>query len=146
MVVAVRSQGELTPLERFDAEEARLDFKLFAQAAWPVIEPGTPLIWDMSDGKRVSWHLDVICDHLQAVFERRIKRLAITIAPGHAKSSFVSVLFPVWCWISDPYSRWLCASYSLDLAVRDNKNRRDLIESNCACIGHRQTWHSPLDR
>ncbi len=40
------------------------------------------------------------------------------------------MLFPVWCWISDPYSRWLCASYSLDLAVRDNKNRRDLIESH----------------
>jgi len=103
-------------------ERGRESFRFFARQAWPVLEPGTDLIW--------NWHLDAICDHLQAVFERRIKRLAITIAPGHAKSSFVSVLFPVWCWISDPYSRWLCASYSLDMAVRDNKNRRDLIESN----------------
>ena len=77
-----------------------------------------------------NWHLDVICDHLQAVYERRIKRLVITLAPGHAKSSFISVLFPVWTWINDPFSRWLCASYSLDLANRDNKNRRDLIESD----------------
>jgi len=112
----------LTDDEKKQALRYALTFKLFAKAAWPVIEPGTPLLW--------NWHLDVICDHLQAVFERRIKRLAITLAPGHAKSSFVSVLFPMWCWINDPYSRWLCASHSLDLAVRDNKYRRDLIESD----------------
>jgi phage terminase large subunit-like protein len=111
----------LTDDEKKQALRYALTFKHFAKAAWHVIEPGTPLSW--------NWHLDVICDHLQAVFERRIKRLAITLAPGHAKSSFVSVLFPVWCWINDPYSRWLCASHSLDLAVRDNKYRRDLIES-----------------
>ncbi len=111
----------LTDDEKTQALSYALTFKLFAKAAWPVIEPGTPLLW--------NWHLDVICDHLQAVFERRIKRLVITLAPGHAKSSFVSVLFPVWCMINDPYSRWLCASHSLDLAVRDNKYRRDLIES-----------------
>ncbi len=111
----------LTDDEKKQALRYALTFKLFAKAAWPVIEPGTPLLW--------NWHLDVICDHLQAVFERRIKRLAITLAPGHAKSSFISVLFPVWCWVNDPYSRWLCASHSLDLAVRDNKYRRDLIES-----------------
>ncbi len=119
MVVAVK---RLSPIEEIDAYEMKQDFRLFAQGAWKVIEPGTPLLW--------NWHLDVICDHLQAVFERRIKRLAITIAPGHAKSSFISVLFPIWCWINDPFSRWLCASHSLDLAVRDNKYRRDLIESD----------------
>jgi len=112
----------LTHEEEKEAVRYALHFYLFAEAAWHVIEPGTPLVW--------NWHLQVICDHLQAVFERRIKRLAITLAPGHAKSSFVSVLFPVWCWINDPYSRWLCASHSLDLAVRDNKYRRDLIESD----------------
>src|SRR5258708_1457277 len=69
----------LTDDEKTQALRYALTFKLFAKAAWPVIEPGTPLSW--------NWHLDVICDHLQAVFERRIKRLAITLAPGHAKSS-----------------------------------------------------------
>lgn len=112
---------ELSYEEIAEAENLRRSFKLFAQAAWHVIEPGTPLLW--------NWHLDVICDHLQAVYERRIKRLAITIAPGHAKSSFISVLFPVWCMLNDPCERWLCASHSIDLATRDNKNRRDLILS-----------------
>jgi len=113
------------PLALYDAREEayemRKSFKLFARSAWHVIEPGTPLLW--------NWHLDVICDHLQAVHEGVIKRLVITIAPGHAKSSFISVLFPVWCMLNDPCERWLCASHSIDLATRDNKNRRDLILS-----------------
>lgn len=115
------SEPVLTYEQVAEAEEYRRSFRLFARAAWHVIEPGTELLW--------NWHLDVICDHLQAVYERKIKRLAITIAPGHAKSSFVSVLFPVWCMLNDPYIRWLCASHSIDLATRDNKNRRDLILS-----------------
>lgn len=104
-----------------EAEQTSREFALFVRAAWPVIEPGTPLLW--------NWHLDALCLHLQAVYEGKITRLLINIAPGHAKSSIVSVLFPVWCWLNDPYKRWLCAAHSLDLAIRDNKNRRDLIES-----------------
>jgi len=105
-----------------EAEQCRRDLTLFVKAAWPVIEPGTPLLW--------NWHLDALCLHLQAVAEGKINRLLINIAPGHAKSSVVSVLYPVWSWINDPAIRWLCASHSLDLAIRDNKNRRDLIESD----------------
>lgn len=105
-----------------EAEQCRRDFMMFVKEAWQVIEPGTQLLW--------NWHLDALCIHLQAVAEGKITRLLINIAPGHAKSSVVSVLFPVWCWINDPDIRWLCASHSLDLAIRDNKNRRDLIESD----------------
>lgn len=104
------------------AEKARRSFALFAKEAWSELEPGTPLLW--------NWHLDAICIHLQALYERQITRLVIGIGPGHAKSTFVSQIFPVWCWINDPYSRWLCASHSLDLAIRDNRYRRRLIESD----------------
>jgi len=38
----------------------------FVRAAWPVFDPTSPLIW--------GWHIDAICDHLEAV------RLAIS--PG----------------------------------------------------------------
>lgn len=111
----------LSAANGIQAERARKSFAIFAREAWHVIEPGTRLQW--------TWHLDAICEHLQALHERQITRLLINIAPGHAKSSFISVLFPNWVMINDPQSRWLCASHSLDLAIRDNKNRRDLIES-----------------
>lgn len=103
------------------AEKARRSFALFVKEAWPELEPSTPLQW--------NWHIDALCFHLQALHERQITRLVIGIAPGHAKSTIVSQMFPVWCWINDPYSRWLCASHSLDLAIRDNRYRRRLIES-----------------
>ncbi len=73
--------------------------------------------------------MDAMCIHLQAVFFREITRCVISIAPGHTKSTIVSVAFPVWCWINEPRDRWLCASHSLDLSIRDNRNRRRLIES-----------------
>lgn len=105
----------------FRAERARRDFSLFIRDAWPELEPDTPLLW--------NWHIDALAIHLQALYEREITRLVIGIAPGHAKSTIISQLFPVWCWINDPYSRWLCASHSMDLAIRDNGIRRRLIES-----------------
>jgi len=108
-------------LTMMEAEEARRNFTLFVKHAWHELEPDTPLLW--------NWHLDALCIHLQALYTREITRLLIGIGPGHAKSTIVSVMFPVWCWVNDPYSRWLCASHSLDLAIRDNRYRRRLIES-----------------
>lgn len=113
---------DLENICREQGERLTHSFALFAQEAWHVIEPATELQW--------TWHLQAICDHLQALYEGRISRLLINLAPGHAKSSFISVLFPVWVMLGDPSSRWLCASYAGDLALRDNKNRRDLIESD----------------
>lgn len=108
--------------ETLKAERARRDFSLFVKLAWPELEPSTPLLW--------NWHVDALCIHLQALYARDITRLLIGMPPGHAKSTIVSQMFPVWCWLNDPYSRWLCASHSLDLAIRDNRYRRRLIESD----------------
>lgn len=122
MVVALaRSYEPLHAIEQIDAYEATLDFKLFLRLAWPVIEPATRLLW--------NWHIDALAEHLQAVHDGKLTRLLINIAPGHAKSSIVSTLWPMWCWLTDPSIRWLCASHSLDLAIRDNRNCRLLIES-----------------
>jgi predicted phage terminase large subunit-like protein len=50
--------------------------------------------------------------------------------PRHAKSSIISVLFPVWMWVQNPSIRFLCASYDMPLAVRDNRKCRLLIRSD----------------
>ncbi len=36
----------------------------------------------------------------------------------------------MWVWLSAPETRWLCASYALSLAIRDNRKCRLLIQSN----------------
>jgi predicted phage terminase large subunit-like protein len=103
------------------AARCKARFAYFARKAWDTLEPGNPLV--------PGYHWDAICEHLQAVAAGQIRKLLINIAPGHGKSTLVSVLFPAWLWTIMPEARWLCASYSDDLAIRDNRNCRSLIES-----------------
>jgi hypothetical protein len=112
-----------------DAEICRRSFRAFVKAAWAVLEPGTELRW--------NWHMDALCEHLQAVIDGQITRLVINIGPGHTKSTIVSQCFSAWTWTRNPTLRMLCASTDLSLAIRDNRNARYLIESEWyrACYG-----------
>ncbi len=127
------ARGLLEALEQEEMQRASVEglthFAVFCKLAWPTLLPGVPLVW--------NWHHDALCEHLQATQERAITRLLINIAPGHTKSSLVSVLFPLWCWLHEPFQRWLCGSNNLSLALRDNMESRRLIESEWfqACYG-----------
>lgn len=92
----------------------------FVKQSWHVIEPGVPFV--------PSWHLNTICDHLEAVSDGDIKRLLINIPPRHSKST-ITVVWSVWEWITKPEEKFLCASYSGVLSIRDNLKARRLIES-----------------
>lgn len=74
-------------------------------------------------------HIDLICSHLQAVREGDIKRLLINIPPRCMKSLTVSVFFPAWCWLHEPTLKFLFASYSEALSIRDSVRCRRLIQS-----------------
>jgi predicted phage terminase large subunit-like protein len=104
------------------AESARRSFREFVKSAWPIIEPGTPLVW--------GWSMEAVIDHLEAVVRRDIKRLVITVPPGASKSRLTRVLLPPWQWISDPYHKFLSASYALDLTIRDNLDARRIVTSD----------------
>lgn len=103
-----------------DAELCKRDFRYFCKQAWPYVEP-KPLQW--------NWHLDAICDHLTYVSLGDIRNLIINVPPRMTKSLTASVLWPVWDWLLDPRSQFLCASYASDLAIRDAVKSRRLIES-----------------
>lgn len=96
------------------------DLATYSRAAWKVIEPSTPLRW--------SWHLDAICEHLEAVKLGQIKRLIINIPPRNLKSILTTVSFPSWWWATDPYARFICTSYSHSLSAKHSIARRALIE------------------
>ena len=100
----------------------------FVQQAWPVMEPGVPFV--------PSWHIEVICEHLEAISSGDITRLLINIPPRHSKSTIVSVAWPMWEWITAPQEKFLAASYSGALSIRDNLKARRLIESNW----YRDNW------
>jgi predicted phage terminase large subunit-like protein len=97
------------------------NFKDYVKAAWPVLEPATPFV--------PGYHIDAVCDHLEAVTKGQIRNLIINMPPRHMKSSLVSVLWPTWVWTTKPHLRWLYASYALQLSIRDSLYCRRIIES-----------------
>ena len=93
----------------------------FVEEAWHVVEPGTKYV--------PSWHVGAICQHLEACTRGEIRRLIINIPPRCMKSLLVCCFWPAWVWITRPSARWLFASYSHHLSVRDSLRCRDIIQS-----------------
>ena len=108
-------------LEDIRAARARSSFRSYIEQAWAVVEPAVPYVH--------GWHIDAICEHLEAVSRGRIRNLLINMPPRHMKSLCVSVFWPTWRWIDHPETRWLFASYAEALAVRDALKSRRIIQS-----------------
>lgn len=102
-------------------EYLRRSLHRFVKAAWHILEPGTPF--------QDNWHIEAICEHLEAVSRGEISRLIINMPPRFMKSMLVSVLWPCWTWINFPERRFLTGSYAKDLATRDAVQARRLMES-----------------
>jgi predicted phage terminase large subunit-like protein len=108
--------------EKIRAEQARRSFKAFIEQAWHVIEPGRPLVW--------GWALDAMVEHLEAVANGDIRKLAIFVPPGFGKSRLTRVFYPTWRWTASPYHKFLSASYGIDLTVRDTLDARRIVTSD----------------
>lgn len=96
----------------------------FIAEAWHVLEPAHQYIH--------GWHIDAVCDHLEAITNKQLNRLLINIPPGTMKSLIVNVFWPAWEWgpKNMPSMRYIGASHELSLAVRDSTKMRRLIESD----------------
>ena len=104
-----------------DRRNASASLYEFVKQSWAVVEPGVPFVG--------SWHIETICEHLEAVSAGDIHRLLINIPPRHSKSTIVSVMWPMWEWLTAPDQKFLCASYSGNLSIRDNLKARRLVQS-----------------
>lgn len=93
----------------------------FTKTFWSVIEPTNTFV--------EGWHIQAICDHLEAASRFEIKRLIVNMPPRHMKSILVSVMFPAWVWVNNPERRFIFASYAQNLTIRDGVKMRSLIES-----------------
>lgn len=125
--IARRQQQAMLEEAEADADGVRRRCQSFAQFvrdAWPVIEPGTTLKW--------NWHLDAMCDHLEAISRGTLKpRLIINVPPGSSKSTIVSVLWQAWEWgpLGRRHLRYVSTSYDLVNVKRDTGKTLDLIRS-----------------
>jgi predicted phage terminase large subunit-like protein len=110
--------------------KCELSLAFFIKEAWSIIEPGQPYIH--------GWHIDFICAHLEAITRGEVledgtpyNRLLVNVPPGTMKSLLIGVFWPAWEWGPQnmPHMRYVCASHSQDLAVRDGLRMRRLIQS-----------------
>jgi predicted phage terminase large subunit-like protein len=99
----------------------RLDLATFVRKAWSILNPGAKLVW--------SWHYDLLCEYLELVKAREVRRLIINVPPRTAKSTIATICFPCWTWSSEPGHTFLCASYSRDLSTEHSLARRHLLAS-----------------
>jgi len=93
----------------------------FIKLGWHQIEPARPFL--------PNWHVDAICEHLEAITQGQLLRLVINIPPGCMKSLTACVFWPAWVWTFKPECKWIYSSYSMGLSQRDNLRMRRLIES-----------------
>lgn len=107
--------------DMLDGELARRDLRTYVEQMWPIVEPSTEFI--------PNWHIDAICEHLEAVTSGEILRLILMVPPRHTKSLVVSVFWPTWAWIDHPETRWIYASYAGRLSIRDSVKCRNIINS-----------------
>lgn len=110
-----------------------LDFAEYCREAWAVTNPSTRLVW--------NWHHALTCEVLQALFETWLRaqrdpdylppivNTLVNQPPGSTKSTLASIDFPTWVWLRAPGARFTCISVNEDVALRDARAARTLIES-----------------
>jgi predicted phage terminase large subunit-like protein len=106
----------------------------FSRLCWPKIHPGDPYIEN-------AWHSDCLSDHLEAVAKGEIKKLLISVPPGHGKSTWSCVFLPVWMWLESPWAKMGFGSYSYDNVRRDSQHCINLMKSSW----FKQRWGDKFD-
>lgn len=98
-------------------------FEAFIKLTWPVIEP-----------KTLEWapYMGVVANaqHRQMLGDPDHRRLLINLPPGFAKSILVSVMAPAYEWLFNPGRRKVFFSASDNVAIRDSRRTRILIQSD----------------
>lgn len=109
-----------TPMDKLNRIIAEKSLAEFVKQLWPYIDPH-PYVH--------GWHIDCICEHMEAVINGDIKRILINIPPRHMKSISISVGLCPWAWIRKPALQFLYSSYAASLSQRDSVKSRRVIDS-----------------
>lgn len=83
----------------------------------------------VDDNYQMNWHHKLLCDYLDKLACKEIRRLMVFIPPRHGKSELVSRKFPAYLLGRNPDTSIISCSYSADLAGRMNRDVQRLIDS-----------------
>jgi predicted phage terminase large subunit-like protein len=100
----------------------RNDFKAFIHKVFTTLAPAQTYI--------PTWHIDAVAWHLERVRRGECRRLIINMPPRSLKSIMASVAHPAYVLGRDPSRRFICVSYSGELARKHSNDFRAVIESS----------------
>jgi len=89
-----------------------------------------------ADGLVPAAHHRLLMARLQAVADGTIDRLMVLMPPGSAKSTYSSVLFPVWWFTRHPGTSVIAACHTADLANHFARQARSLVTEHAAALGY----------
>lgn len=114
-------------VELLRRRKARSDLRAFASA---IDVPGKPVSEDQDEWlfnpieSSVADHHNLLLSALQETMETPFGRLMVFMPPGSAKSTYGSVVAPVWYMGKFPGKKIILASYGSDLARRHGRRAR----------------------
>lgn len=100
----------------------RADFRAFLHRTFLTVAPG--------DAFHDNWHLGAIAHQLDRVRSGERNRLIINVPPRSLKSIAVSVAWVAWRLGKDPTLRFVCCSYSAELALKHARDCRAVMQSD----------------
>ena len=99
----------------------RRDFRVFVHKVFATLTHGQTYV--------PSWHIEAIAVQLERVRRGEVRRLIINMPARSLKSIAGSVAFPAFALGHDPSRRFICVSYSGELAKKHSNDFRAVIES-----------------
>ena len=80
-------------------------------------------------------HHRFLLKHLDLVASGGIRRLMVLMPPGSAKSTYTSIIFPIWWFMRHPVSSVIAASHTAALVEHFSRRMHALIQENRHKIG-----------
>jgi len=99
----------------------RTNLRAFVRKTFEILNPETEFL--------DNWHLGAIAYQLERCEAGDLKRLLMNVPPRYLKSEAASVALVVWALGKNPARKFICVSYSDDLARQFSRARRKVMES-----------------
>lgn len=121
------SAKELEKLYAIRASDCADRFYEFFIEFWDIINQDNEL--------ELNWHIEFLCDELQKVIERAIRKepkesdIIINIPPGLSKSTIVSQMLGAWTWLHAPHFVIITSTHSNELSVDQSIKSKDIFKS-----------------
>lgn len=127
MDMGANLQEALEAVRAIECEESLLEF---IKEFWEIVEPGRKFLDGLVLREMVE-HLQAVTLFAETDGEEGIRNLLMNVPPGCMKSLLTDVFWPAWEWgpRNMPHLRYVCASYSEDLTLRDNLRFASIVKS-----------------